>query len=289
MSEPASSEPGNLRSLQARLRSQAKREGALEGRVQRQLGTVVVGAMLERVDLGTAGPPLLVKGGSALELRLGLAGSRTSKDLDAVLRGEMRVFLPQVGQAVTEPLGGFTGRVERPEAIRVPGMPVPPRRFQVKLSFKGKPFVTVPVEVSLAEGAAVEEYDEVPAPRLSGLGLPELPVVPCLTVRYQVAQKLHACTDPLDGELVNTRARDLVDLLLLVPLLPQHLGPVREACLDVFSTRDRHAWPPALVVPDAWPEIYVTAAAGLAGLVPPGVNEAAAEVRGLIARVDSAC
>ena len=102
-----------MRDLQKALAAESKREGALVGRIQRRLGAIVVAEMLTRVDLGTEGPPLLVKGGSALELRLGLAESRTSKDLDAVVRGSIATFMDQAAEAVAQPLAGFTGKVEK--------------------------------------------------------------------------------------------------------------------------------------------------------------------------------
>jgi hypothetical protein len=37
-----------------------------------------------------------------------------------------------------------------------------------------------------------------------------------LALRFQIAQKLHACTDPHDSPAsINDRPRDVVDLLLL--------------------------------------------------------------------------
>jgi hypothetical protein len=59
---------------------------------------------------------------------------------------------------------------------------------------------------------------------------------------YQIAQKVHACTDPHDPPAsVNDRARDVVDLLLLRDLIDatQHptLSEVRAAIEDIFTTR----------------------------------------------------
>lgn len=59
---------------------------------------------------------------------------------------------------------------------------------------------------------------------------------------YQIAQKVHACTDPHDPPAsVNDRARDVVALLLLRDLIDatQHptLSEVRAAIEDIFTTR----------------------------------------------------
>jgi Nucleotidyl transferase AbiEii toxin, Type IV TA system len=280
--------PRNLRSLADRIRNEARREGALEARVQRRLAALVVAEMLARANLGTQGPPMLVKGGRALELRLGLGASRSSKDLDAVIRGSMATFMTEASRVVQHPLAGFIGKVVKVREVNVPGMSVKPRAFEVKLSFEGQPFATVSVEVSPPEGLAATEYDDVSSPTLEGLGMDDLPPVPCLSVRYQVAQKLHACTDPLSEGRVNDRARDLVDILLLEPLLDTDLAMVKAACLDVFIVRDRHVWPPTLVVHGTWPAIYATAAIGLENLVPVDVHQAAETIRELIASIDAA-
>lgn len=46
---------------------------------------------------------------------------------------------------------GFTAIFTVPEEIDVPGMPVKPRRFTAKLNYRGKPFASVPIEVSTVE------------------------------------------------------------------------------------------------------------------------------------------
>ncbi|MGR6317525.1 nucleotidyl transferase AbiEii/AbiGii toxin family protein [Micromonospora soli] len=140
----ATSPPSNLRSLQDRLRNAARNQGALFGRLQRQLSALVVTEMLTRVKQPISGPPLLVKGGTALEFRLGLSASRTSKDLDAVVRGDLADFVSRAAEAVKIPWAGFSGRVTRQAEADIPGLAVKPRRFEVKLSYHNKPFATVP-------------------------------------------------------------------------------------------------------------------------------------------------
>ena len=72
-----------------------------------------------------------------------------------------------------------------------------------------------------------------------------------LGVHYQIAQKLHACTE-IPAEGTNPRVHDLYDILLLVGIAERDgLHRTRAACEDTFSHRARHTWPPA--VPD-WPD-----------------------------------
>lgn len=70
--------PPNLRSLQDRLRNLAAKAALPEGRVQRQLGTYVAVEILQQVQaVGEPGTCLfLVKGGSQIEMRLGISRSQ---------------------------------------------------------------------------------------------------------------------------------------------------------------------------------------------------------------------
>jgi hypothetical protein len=113
-----------------------------------------------------------------------------------------------------------------------------------------------------------------------------------LSLRYQIAQKIHACTDPLDGQRANDRARDLVDLQLLALLLDEAaaatLPAVREACVEIFTSRARHSWPPAVTVWPAWPELYTAAAAAVADDVVADVDQAADWLQAFVGEIDTA-
>ena len=108
-----------------------------------------------------------------------------------------------------------------------------------------------------------------------------------LSLRYQVAQKLHAVTEQ-PANRPNLRFWDLIDLILLETLLEDDLAPVRDAAMSIFTARGTHAWPPELVVPDAWREPYSASAAEIGTDLPVDVDEAAARVRRLIRAIDGA-
>jgi Nucleotidyl transferase AbiEii toxin, Type IV TA system len=111
--------------------------------------------------------------------------------------------------------------------------------------------------------------------------------VTCLSLRYQIAQKIHAVTEePADGR-PNLRYWDLIDLILLRALLEEDLWRVQEACVQTFESRKTHSWPPELVIPDAWEQPY-TAEAEKLGFTPADVHGAAAEIRAFIAEIDAA-
>lgn len=70
--------------------------------------------------------------------------------------------------------------------------------------------------------------------------------LPCLPLRFHVAQKLHGMTLPPRPGKRNERFRDLIDLLLMETLVATDFGALRQACELVFSSRRTHAWPPTL-------------------------------------------
>jgi hypothetical protein len=102
----------------------------------------------------------------------------------------------------------------------------------------------------------------VPALTVSEFGLEGPVAVCCLSLRYQVAQKIHACTERFD-ERENERVHDLIDLLLMQELIEDY-ARVRAACLEIFKLRATHAWPPVLGVEPGWPDVYSALAADLA-------------------------
>lgn len=287
--------PKTKGSLSQRLRNLAKAQSLPEVRLQRHLGVLVVAEMLGRVRNEQGRPLFLLKGGSSIEIRLGISTTRTSNDLDAVFRGDFATMYELARANLTQGWNGFTAVVTPPQEINVPHLRTKPRRFSVKLSFMGSPWCTIPVEVSPAEATSAQSADMVsPSPfthlHLGTLGLDEAEQVPCLPLSYQLAQKLHACTArPADRR--NDRAHDLIDILLLWPLVPeQEYAAVRAACLEIFESREAHAWPPDLDAPPHWPALYERQLAGMASTagLPPTAQGAVEDVRAVVARIDSA-
>ena len=271
------------------MRNHARAIGEIDTRVQRRFAAVVVNELFLTTGLAIDGPPILVKGGTAMDLRRGIAPARLSRDWDAVVRADLDAFLAAARPALEAGWSGFTAYLAREEVIHVPGLAVSPRRFQVKLSYRGKPFATVPVEISEPEGDSALEYDTIDVREYRGIGIePEHPVY-CLSVRYQIAQKIHACTDPLDPNTPNTRARDLVDLQLLAPLVDAaDFADVRRACLEVFEGRGRHPWPPTVRTWPDWAVLYRAATETLGPDVATDVNAAAEWLSTFVGAINAA-
>src|SRR5581483_9863657 len=81
----------------------------------------------------------------------------------------------------------------------------------------------------------------------------------------QFAEKVHAYTFPWSGRM-NTRTKDLVDLVLLIERGPPEAGDVRRALEATFSTRATHPLPMALQSPPGEWKTEFTGMAAEAGL-----------------------
>lgn len=167
-------------------------------------------------------------------------------------------------------------------------MPTAPIRFKVKLRYKNKDFVTVPLELSVAEGGSLDNIEaQPPSLDISRVQLQGPDSIPLLPLRYQIAQKLHACTEDLGPEQSNQRARDLHGLLLIeeLGLDKKDLPAVREACVEIFSGRGKHSWPPTVIAWGDWPDIWDRLADD--EHLDYSLDEAVERVRQLVARIEN--
>ena len=141
--------------------------------------------------------------------------SHTTQDIDGLVRGDIDRFLTELNATLGEPWGPLTLVRGEVETIDVPHKLVKPRRFDMTVLLNGVTWRRVQIEVSSDEGHAGATPEQVLRPRLPGSGWgPDHRV--SLSMRYQIAQKVHASTDPHDPPaFVNDRARDVVDLLFV--------------------------------------------------------------------------
>jgi hypothetical protein len=275
--------PHNAQVLQRWVGEWANAEGVPTARLQRSVSYMVLAAMLSTVRDGDGRPLFLLKGGVTMELRLDLR-ARATQDLDAAVRARSNEMVDRLRDALDAGHGDFTATTTKIRAVRDTGA----IRATVKLAYRGRPWGTVPVELAPVEGGAGDEIEHVPARTLDPLGIDGPTDVPCLSARYQIAQKLHACTEFFDEGPTNARFRDLIDVLLLRELLtPDDLPQVRAACVETFDLRGKHTWPPTLTAPPEWEAAYASLAAEMTfPLV--DVNDAADAVRRLVEEIDAA-
>jgi hypothetical protein len=274
--------PGNLSHLQ-RLANAAATEAQVPiGRYQRWISTQIISAVLDRVRDEDGEPLFTLKGGAAMELRLGL-DARASKDYDAAFRARAEDMLDALDRALAEDWHGFQLQRTEPESVRNTRA----MRMNIRLAYKGKSWGTVQLEVAPAEGEAGQEVDRVPARPLDPVQIEGPERIACVSVRYQIAQKLHACTEVYPDGRENDRFRDLIDLQLLRGLLDEdRLPAVRAACQEIFELRATHPWPPAVTIRSSWADGFAAMAHDI-GFHTDDVEVAGADLRAFIIEIDT--
>jgi hypothetical protein len=263
-------------------------EPVTAGRLRRLVGVIVTIQMLDGLKDEFGIERIAFKGGAALELRFGFR-ARASADLDGSYRGELSEAVELVDEGVRGGWSGFTGRTTDGKIIPGTGLTHPPIRFSVKLRYKGKDFVTVPMELSPVEGRSLDHLEVLPAAvSLEPVQLSDADAIPFLPIRYQLAQKLHACTENTGDERPNQRARDLVDILLIeeLALEDDQLPDLRNACVEVFVLRRKQNWPPTVVSWPDWDVIWNRLVE--TERLDYSLNDAVVRVQNLVRRIDHA-
>jgi Nucleotidyl transferase AbiEii toxin, Type IV TA system len=276
--KPPKCPPSRHSHLERLLGDYSKARGIAPDRTRRWVSTMTLIGALERVQ-DDDGPCFLIKGGVSMELRLGVA-ARATRDVDIVFRGPAAELLEVLDEAFEQPYSGFEfRRKDEPVEIRDTGS----RRLSIQVSFQRKDWQTLIAEIASPESDEAELVP--PAISLADFMLDSPKRVACLSLRYQIAQKIHAVTEqPADGR-VNLRHRDLIDILLLRELVEDPRA-VREACHEVFRIRAKQAWPPRLHTPAAWEAPFAVLATELKFAI-IDVHVAAEQVRTLIALIET--
>lgn len=280
--------PRGSKEFQRLLQRHAAETGQLPQRVMHLVRVGVVCAMLDDVRHDDGGHLFIVKGGIAMQLRLGIQ-ARATTDLDVVFAGRVEDWLDRFDTAtVDREWNGFTvTRKSEPTQIDVPGLGYQPWRVPLQIRYEGREFGSIALEVAV-DGDAAEHHDLI-APdgiELAAFAIDPPGLVPCLDVPNQIAQKLHACTEPLpDG---NERVRDIIDIWLLEALIePEEMPSLKAACLSTFRRRQKHAWPPVVSPSPGWEREYTLLIAEHPD-APADVAAAIEYVNDLVRRIDTA-
>ena len=290
MSTPPKRLPGDRTHLARLLDAWARdtEEPVTSGRLRRLVGVTAIIQMLDGLKDEAGQERIAFKGGAALELRFGFR-ARASNDLDGAYRGEVSEAIGLIDEGVRRGWSGFTGRTSEGEPITGTGLAVAPVRFRVRLLYKNKDFVTVPMELSPVEGRSLDQVEVLPAAvSLEPVQLTGAEAIPFLPLRYQVAQKLHACTEDVGEERPNQRARDLADILLIeeLALNDDQMSGLRDACVEIFGLRGKHLWPPVVVAWPGWDVIWGRLME--TERLDYSIAEAVVRVQDLVDRIDSA-
>jgi hypothetical protein len=234
------------RALERRITAIACERGTSAARLRRLVGfAVLCEAFAEAVARGII-PIFFVKGGVAIELRLGLL-ARAPRDLDIGLCARPDELLSLFDVALDVGFGDFC--LHRRGEVRSLENGV--LALVVAVEYFGRPWATVKVDLASAMPAC--ETDSVPPIALAELGLQSSRSVSCLAIPAQIAQRIHALTEPEPRGRPNPRARDVLDILLLVQRLEVDNAAVLTACEHVFTERATHTWPVAsFAFPPGW-------------------------------------
>ncbi len=253
--------------------SAAAFKAALEARLRRRaaerkmpLSTLQLKFVIERLLarlFRQPEPPWLLKGGFALDLRF-RPRARTTKDVDlsvALVAAEagadlLATLRDRLQEAVAIDLGDhLTYRIGEPKQ-ELTNAPKGGARYPCEAVLLGKTYQKFHIDVGCGDAVAGEPERLLGDDLLSFAGIGPATAL-AISRAQQFAEKLHAYTFPWSGRL-NTRTKDLVDLVLLIGRGPPEPGDIREALVTVFSTRATHPLPEALPPPPAaWASEFV--------------------------------
>ena len=230
----------------------------------------------------------VVKGGSGLRFRYGEMLTRVTMDLDTAWQTDLDAFLKNLRERLAAGWNGFSGDVKVLPQATPRGIPFEyvMQPCDVKLKYLGMPWCTVRLEVGHNEIGDADECEMIEVPDglkelFDFLALPRPSPIPAMKLEYQVAQKLHRASAPN-----SKRARDLIDLQLIMAAGGIDLARTAGICRRLFSYRKVHEWPPKIVVGDEWDTMYGDQKNDLPVL--PTVDEAVAWANELIAKIDNA-
>lgn len=279
--------PRGAKEFQRLLQRHAVDTGQLPQRIMHLVRVGVVCAMLDDVRHHDGGHLFIIKGGTAMQLRLGIR-ARATADLDIVFRGHAEEWLSRFDAAIADRTwNGFTVvRKTEPVPIDVPGLGYQPWRVPLQIRYEGRDFGSTALEVAIDETAVHNhELIEHEGIALTHFAIDPPRLIPCLDVPHQIAQKLHAVTEPLPEG--NDRVRDIIDIWLLEALLePDDLAAVRKATIRTFGHRRQHGWPPPVIASGSWKRDYPTLIANYPN-APQTLQEAVDYLSDLITRIDN--
>ncbi len=252
--------PAFRASIEERLRREAM---AAHRPVNRVRTLLLMERFLARL-VAVAPQTFLLKGGFALELRLGRA--RTTRDVDLRATGVSGALPDLLARATAwrpDPEDHLVFRVvpnrEHPE-IGADWMEYDGLRFTVTCTLAGRPYGD-PFGLDVAYADPIRGDPEIlqGSDFFARYGIPPLRV-PAYPPASHLAEKLHAYTQPRPHP--SSRVKDLVDIALLSTVPGLDAATIRAAIHRTFRFRGTHPVPAALPdPPDSWHTAYARAQA----------------------------
>lgn len=236
--------------LEQRLNAHAAGDGA---RIARDRKRVAFDRLLARLN-AAAPDRWLLKGGFALDLRL-RERARATRDVDVEWQAAEDELLDALIDATSIDVGDyFAIQVERTTvpAERLGGS----HRFRVTAALAGRPFETFLLDVALRSDP-IHEYDTLVTPDLLAFADIEPAHIRAIPLERHIAEKLHAYTGRYGDDQPSSRAKDLIDIVLMSELAPFEFGRLREIIVRLFEARATHDVPASVPAPPGdWARPY---------------------------------
>jgi predicted nucleotidyltransferase component of viral defense system len=214
--------------------------------------------------------PWMLKGGFALELRLGNM-ARMTKDLD--LTADLGFFSGEIasmsrlhdrlrGDLKKDNEDRFVFSVAEGSEEELPVQGVKSYRFLVETRLDGRRFENIKVDVGVGD-PLVPPPEEIKGSDLLSFAGISVPIIRVTSRAQHFAEKIHALTRPFDDR-INTRVKDLADLMLFIEHEVPQPDDIKVAVLEIFGARKTHEIPSRIEIPPAtWATSYTAMATQL--------------------------
>lgn len=227
--------------LEARLNAAARAGVRPVGRARK---LVAFTRLLARLN-HAAPDQWVLKGGFALELRLPRQ-ARATRDVDL----DWAVSLDDATNALVEAAAlelddYFEFAIQRVGDADVgAGGGI---RFRADSYVAGRLFEPLIIDVGVAGG--VSPADELTAPDLLDFAEIEPAHIRAIPLEQHIAEKLHAYTRRYADDQPSSRAKDLIDIVLMSELASFEFDGLRAAIVQVFDMRATHELPASMAAP----------------------------------------
>jgi predicted nucleotidyltransferase component of viral defense system len=248
--------------LETRLQTRAQEETTDLQRLRRQ---VAFDRFLARLFPKEAKGryPWILKGGYAMELRI--RSARTTNDIDLTLHDGTRLakdpeerrrqVRAMVQDSAATRLNDYFEFLVGEAREQLDGAPEGGDRYPVDARMDGRGFARFHVDIGIGD-EVLEPVDVVKGRDWLVFGGIAAPSFPVISREQQFAEKVHAYSLPR-GDRVNTRTKDLIDMLLLIRQGKLDNSRLEGAIQATFATRATHLIPRKLEPPPAaWEPVF---------------------------------
>ncbi|MBS0625755.1 MAG: nucleotidyl transferase AbiEii/AbiGii toxin family protein [Verrucomicrobia bacterium] len=213
----------------------------------------------------------ILKGGYAMELRIGQA--RATKDIDLTCVRRIKNKNEQLNELILQELQ-VLGAVDLKDyfiyqigkaQIDLENAPYGGARYPVTATIDRKLFIRF--QLDIGADIIINRIENIQGVNWLEFCDISSPIIPMISIEQQLAEKLHTYTLPR-GNKINSRVKDLIDMVLLLDMKHLKHEECRHALQQVFRARNTHPLPEKLGEPPTEWEPQFTAMATECGLNP---------------------